>query len=561
MSEAKAKTSGVNVGTAVAQYKESLRGCITSDRGCLKLIYNRETGRILGCHIFGHNACDLIAYGSDCVDNAYTIFDVLKFVFPAVTHHQLYQLAAMSAKKNMLKIGATYDFVILGAGPAGIQAAIEAAGRGRKVAIIDPKLVVTGAPTGAHSKCLREAALMGARTWTDVKAVIDKVTEKTAQLTQQTLDGFKVDVLRGYGSVVNTTTVQYTPPDGSPPQSVHFNALLIATGSKANRFPPVNFDIPGVFDSDSINNLSYIPEFIVLQGAGIIGLEYALIFSKLGAKAIIVETFEHFVPFLDSSVQEQLRVALEKSDVEVLLKTPIKSVVAGAGSTPEKPVIKVDIGDRILECDCLLSACGRSGVTTDIGLESLHKYGLKVGRGKFIETDEYGHTGVGNIYAAGDVAGSNLATLGQANAVRAVRKCFGSGNVTRSKLKEFKPSGVWTLPEIAWAGATEADAKKQIGDKMQTATVRYKESQRGCVMDADDGTFLKLVFNMDTGVVLGCHIFGEDACDLISYGAQVVNNEDTIFDMLKVVFPAVTYHQLYHLCCMEAKRRVIMLKG
>jgi NAD(P) transhydrogenase len=161
MTEAKANLTGDPIGTATVGYKESLRGCITNDFGFLKLVYNRETGRVLGCHIFGQDACDLIAYGSDCVNAGYTIFDILKFVFPAVTHHQLYQLAAMSAKKNMLKIGATYDFVVLGAGPAGIQAAVDAAGRGRKVAIIDPKPVVTGAPTGAHSKCLREAALLG----------------------------------------------------------------------------------------------------------------------------------------------------------------------------------------------------------------------------------------------------------------------------------------------------------------------------------------------------------------------------------------------------------------
>jgi len=454
-----------------------------------------------------------------------------------------------------------YDLIVIGGGPAGVKAACEAAGRGQRVGMIEPSKVITGAPSGAHSKCLREAVLGGAKTWEEVEAVLTNASSSAEHQTIRALRTFHVEVLKGNGFVMSATQVRFSPNDGQPQKELTCEAICLATGSASNQFPPIPFKDHGVFDSDSIWGISYIPETLVLQGAGIIGLEYGLIFSKLGSKVIIIETFGKMVGMLDSSLQEGCVKMMKDAGVEIYLNTSIKDVVVDSCSSADAPRLKVEAlandagASWFIDCDCILAAPGRHGKSGNIGLECLEAQGLKFGRGKFIEIDENCWTGVGKVYAVGDVAGGNLATVGQAHAARAMRHCFGnqSGKMETEKGKVHKPSGVWTIPEIAWSGLTEEKAIETV-ENVGTATVEYAQTYRGCV-SGEDG-FLKLVYDRDTGIVLGVHIMGDIACDLVNYGAEVVNNQDTIFDMLQFVFPAVTYHELYHLAATEAKIRL-----
>jgi len=333
--------------------------------------------------------------------------------------------------------------------------------------------------------------------------------------------------------------------------------LVIATGSKSNRFPPVNFDLPGVYDSDTIANIKRVPKTMVIQGAGIIGLEYGQIFAGLGTKVTIIEMFDQIVPFLDVSLQDACRSSLQKAGVEIVLKAKFQEVRKGKGGTEEEPAIEIELADgRVFECDCLFSACGRSGNSKGIGLEALEPKGMKIGRGSFLQVDTDCWTGVGKIYAVGDVAGANLATMGQAQAIHAVRCIFGSGIAKGERTgKAFNPSGVWTIPELAWAGITEAKAASD-GIDFGSVVVGYDRTIRGCV--SSDQGFLKLIYENTDGIILGVHIFGEHSCDLINYGAEEINEKRTVFDMLGFVFPAVTYHELYNLAAREAKLRLIL---
>lgn len=453
--------------------------------------------------------------------------------------------------------GDHFDLIVLGGGPVGVKAALEAASRGLRVGLIEPKAKLTGAPTGAHSKCLREAALNGAKTFEEVKQVLDIAKEKTMGSAARQLRASHVQILKGMGYVLAKDQVRFLPAEG-PPRTLTFEVLVIATGSKSNRIPNIPYELEGVFDSDTIRTIDYIPEKLVVQGAGIIGLEYALIFSKLGCKEVtVIEAFDKVVPMLDGSLQEACKRTMKGNGIHFLLKTPIRGVVRAKHSTAKSPKLRVDIGDRIFECDCLLSACGRLGQIEHLGLNVLEKEGLKFGRGKTIQVDENGWTGVGRVYAVGDVAGSSLATVGQALAVRAVRSTFGTGNMSKEKVKGVKPSGVWTIPEMAWAGITEEDALK--GNlHYGIAMVDYHQTIRGCVTQEEG--FLKLVYDAENGKVLGVHIFGENSTDLVNYGAEVVNDGETIFEMLQFVFPAVTYHELYHLAAHQAKIK-FMYKG
>lgn len=461
----------------------------------------------------------------------------------------------LSVAMRQRATGDHYDMIILGAGPAGVKGAVEAASRGQRVALIEPQAMVTGAPTGAHSKCLREAMICGAKTWDDVELVLGRAAEATQHATARELRMFHVQLMKGTGSVLDTKTIRFSPSDGSEAKELSFDVLMVATGSKANRFPPLNFDVAGVYDSDTISQIKRIPKSILVQGAGIVGLEYALIFAKLGSKVLVVEVWDKVVPMLDHTLQEACLNTMKEANVEILLKTAIKGVSEAEGHTTEEPKLRVDIGERVVEVDCIISGSGRHGCSAGLGLENLEAAGLKINRGKYIEVNEDGFTGCPNVYAVGDVAGGGLATVGQAMAVRAVRACFGSGLMRTERTKLFKPYGVWTVPEIAWAGITE-DKALQDGLNVGTAIVEYDKTVRGCVTNEDG--FLKLIFDRDTGQVLGVHIFGENSCDLVNYGAECVNDGDTIFDVLQMVFPAVTYHELYHLAATEAK---IRLKG
>lgn len=451
--------------------------------------------------------------------------------------------------KIAAKTGDHFDLVVIGAGPAGVKAAIEAAGRGMRVGLIEPKATLTGAPTGAHSKCFREAALHGVTTFEQVAEIAKTAKLKTQRSTGRQLRSSHVCILKGLGYILSETQVRFLPSDGSP-RTLTFEVLILATGSRSNRIPNIPYELEGVYDSDTIRTIDYIPENLVVQGAGIIGLEYALIFSKLGSKVTVIEAWDKVVPMLDGSLQAACKRTMSENGVAFLLSTLIRGVVKGKGASPGKPKLRVDCGDRVFECDCLLSAPGRVAQTENLGLNVLEPLGLKYGRGKCVQVDENGWTGVGKIYAVGDIAGSSLATVGQAAAVRAVRSVFGTGYMKGEKVKTVKPSGVWTIPEMAWAGITEEEAMKA-GLNYGSAIIDYEQTVRGCV--TGEHGFLKLLYDMDNGKALGVHLFGESSTDLVNYGAEVVNDGDTIFEMLQFVFPAVTYHELYHLAAQQAK--------
>lgn len=626
-------------------------------------------------HICGAQASELINFGADAVNNGTTIFDILQFVFPAVTFHTLYGWAAAEAKikfsgvkslsggagwsrlrrtiirhlersdseltfeeavcqaflafdtdssgfldnqqlkdamrslgvdmdddaiQEMMneadesadgvvdyseflaackvhtgadtgklqrgqaqtaqtlnlrmpsKAKQVYDLVVLGCGPAGLKAALEGAGRGLRVALIEPKEHLTATPTGAHSKCMREAVMENKVTWPEIRTLIERVVSDAEANAARLLRTFHVTILRGSGSFLDPSTIRFTDDSGGT-QLLKTSGSIVATGSRANRLPMVPFDLPGVYDSDTLAEIDYIPKKMVVQGGGIIGLEYANIFAKMGTKVIVVEFMDKVLQMLDCDLQAALLAELAANQVELLLKTAIKRIVRGKGGTRGHPVLVVELEGQKLQCDCFLSATGRSGAVDGLNLEAV---GVKLGRGKMIRVDENQYTGVGQIFAVGDCAGGNLATLGQAQAVRAVRKMFGSGMYTL-KDKEAKPYIVWTIPEVAWVGLNEQEAQQK---ELDFGVVRmdYHRAVRG-IVSGEEG-FLKMIYDRPHGRVLGVHICGVQAGELINFGADAINNSTTIFDMLQFVFPAVTYHVLYNAAAAEAKLRMAGVK-
>lgn len=453
--------------------------------------------------------------------------------------------------------GNDFDLVVLGGGPAGLKAATDAAGRGRRVALVEPKQVIDGAPTGSHSKALRQAVLKGAKSWADCQQILDETISAAQEAASRQMKTFHLSQLWGYGCIVDEQTVRFTPVHGGEAQTLTTEAIIIATGSKSNRFPPTNFDLPGVYDSDTIWGIDRVPKKLVVQGAGVISVEYALIFAKLGSQVLMVDAFPEFLPMVDSDLKEACRANLLANGVEIVMNTPFKSVTSAPASEPGLPGISVAFSGRVVQCDCLLAACGRHGNTYNFGIESLVPKGVRINRGKFIEVDDNGYTGVGKVYAVGDCAtgAMGLATMGQAQAARAVRALYSAVALQHGKkLRSTKPFAVWTVPELAWAGTSE-DAALKAGLNFAAATVTFKGCLKG-VLKGEDG-FLKMIFSRDDGKILGVHICGENAGEIINYGADLVNNGVTIFQLLRFVFPAVTYHILYTYAAAECKIRYI----
>jgi len=207
-------------------------------------------------------------------------------------------------------------------------------------------------------------------------------------------------------------------------------------------------------------------------------------------------------------------------------------------------------GGNTIECDCFLSATGRQGSTEGLGLEVLAPQ-LKVNSRNFIEVDGNGATGCPGIYAVGDVAGASLATAGQAQAQRAIWHRYASG--FNSEEEHIQPKVVWSIPEFAWVGMTEAEAEAA-GLRFGTVTIQFQQTMRG-VISSQQG-FLKLLYQEEGGKVIGVHIFGEGSSEHISFGADLVQDETSVYDLQQFVFPACTYHELYHRAAAEATLRM-----
>lgn len=456
----------------------------------------------------------------------------------------------MDHLRTVLNANDHYDLVVLGAGPAGLKAASECAQEGFRVVLIDPKESITGAPTGAFSKCVREAAMAGATTWAEVEKLLRHVQQDTERMAANRIVNRHVNLLKGSATFLDHETLLFQSVQGEARQ-LKADCIVIATGSRALRVPNIPFDSPGVFDSDSIHNISYIPKNMVVQGAGIIAVEYAMIFALLGSKVILLGRSDRILPTVDKDLRQALVQRLEKQNVDLRLKTPVKGVESADGCSAESPSLLVDTGGAILECDCFLSATGRIGSSDGLGLENLTHAGIKLKRNKTIEVNEFQHTGVGNIYAIGDVADGSLETVGQAQAMQAIHHQFGWKG--EAPFCRAKPCVVWTVPEIAFTGLCEETAAMQ-GIDFGIVRAEYGNTFRGMI--SGEKGFMKLIFNRKDATVIGVHCVGEHSSDLINYGAELVNEGATIFDIREFIFPAVTYHQIYQFVASRAKHKL-----
>jgi NAD(P) transhydrogenase len=432
----------------------------------------------------------------------------------------------------------TYDLVIIGSGPAGEKGATQAAYFGKSVALIEkePWLGGASANTGTlPSKTLRETALFlsGFRNRAlyglqftlkqqvnvrDFMARERYICDTERARIQANLKRHRVRVYSGFASFVDPHTVSIKPT-GSPEIQVRGEKILIATGSSPHRLPMFPFHDPRILDSDTILTLRDMPANMVVVGGGVIGCEYASMFAALGIKVTLIERNDRLVGFLDHEISGALRRGMEGLGIRMCMSDGVVSV-----QNEQDIELHLKSG-KIITGDAVLVSSGRDSNTRDLGLE---KIGIALGKRGLIPVNEHYQTQVPHIYAAGDVIGvPALASTSMEQARVAMVHAFDLKY--KKTVASVLPYGIYTIPECSMAGATEESLiEQQIPYIVGRAS--YTANARGQIIGDNDG-FLKLIFRASDMKLLGVHVIGEQATELVHVGmtALLMDAEADLF--------------------------------
>ncbi len=447
-----------------------------------------------------------------------------------------------------------YDLIVIGTGPAGEKAAVKAAYFGHKVAIIEkePSYGGAGVNTGTlPSKTLKETALFLSGKYdkglygverdvegdTNVETFMYRknfVIQTESEVVRQNLIRHGVDIYHGFASFVDNNTVEVKGPKEV---ALKGDYIIIATGSYP--FHPTNipFDNKRVHDSDTILNITRFPQSVAVLGAGVIGCEYATIFSTMGTKVFLINRSDQILPFIDKEIVNHFIDHMRHDQIDLLFNKGVESIDVPQ-TEKEHLTVNLDSGEK-LHVDMFLFAAGRNGNTRGLNLE---KVGLEVTKRETIEVNENYQTKVRNIYAVGDVIGfPALASTGMDQGRVAVAHIFQTKDI--EQIARILPFGIYTVPEISTAGLTEEEAKEQ-GLSYCTGVAYHKDMPRGKIMGAERG-MLKLVFTRDDLIIRGVHVIGHLATELIHHGMGLIEGNKTVIDVIGKVYNFPTLHDLY----------------
>ena len=458
-----------------------------------------------------------------------------------------------------------FDLLVLGSGPGGQRAAIAAAKLGRRVAVVDRRTMIGGVciNTGTiPSKTMREAVLYltglnQRELYGQSYRVKDEITVADLSLRTRHVVGREVDVVRsqlarnrvtvlpGTGRFVDPHTVAIAGGgDGGREHVVTADKIVIATGTRPARPDTVEFDDRTVIDSDGIINLDRIPETMVVVGAGVIGIEYASMFAALGTKVTVVERRERMLEFVDLEIVEALKYHLRDLAVTFRFRETVASVERMSGGA----ICVLESGKRI-PADTVMYSAGRHGMTDDLGLEAA---GLTADHRGRIKVDANYRTEVPHIYAVGDVIGfpSLAATSMEQGRVAAHHAC----GEPVSEIHETLPIGIYTIPEVSFVGRTEDDLT-EAKIPFEVGVSRYRELARGQII-GDSYGMLKLLVSPEDRRLLGVHVFGTGATELVHIGQTVMGCGGTIDYLVNAVFNYPTLAESYKVAALDAMNKM-----
>ncbi len=457
-----------------------------------------------------------------------------------------------------------YDLVVIGSGPGGEKAAIQAAKLDKDVLVVECMESPGGScmHTGTiPSKTLRESvrflslmkqrAIYGISVTLDKDLTVDRLMHRrhnaTLSLVERLENNFKrnnVDYLHGRAAFTDAHKLDVHCGEENV-EHVEADYFVIATGGRPHRPEWIDFSQAAVMDSDTILSLHDIPKTLTIIGAGVIGCEYATIFAPLGVKVNLVNPRQELLDFLDLEISNALAYLMREQGIRIRLGETLNAVECENGSV----YAHMESG-KVLRSDCLLYANGRTGNIDGMGLEDM---GISLNARRQVEVNQFFQTVQPHIYAVGDVIGypSLAATAMDQGRLAALHAFTESAESTNFRLL---PTGIYTIPEISTVGATEQYLTAQkIPYEVGSAT--YREIARGQIAGNTTGR-LKMLFKRDDLKLLGVHIIGDYATDLIHIGQTVMAFDGSIEFFIDNVFNYPTYSECYRVAALNGVNRL-----
>jgi NAD(P) transhydrogenase len=459
-----------------------------------------------------------------------------------------------------------FDLICIGSGPAGQRAAVQAAKLGKRAAVVEKRREVGGVciDTGTiPSKTLREAILyfsaIGTRRFDKREGMrnggrpsLDQLLYRVAEtvrteqeVVENQLRRNDVQMLFGEAYFIDPHTLGVRHEHGEETYSAEF--ILIATGTSPAPPPGVAIDGKTVLTSDDIVCLKTLPKSLAVVGAGVIGIEYAAMFAQLEIDVTVVEKRERPLEFLDREIVDELMHQMRGSNVTFRMGEAVASVEIDTVGV-KRAVINLESGKRIV-AEAVLYSVGRIAATERLALDAA---GLTAGERGKLGVDETFRTAVPHIFAAGDVLGAPALAATSAEQGR-LAACHAFGAASGPMPKHF-PYGVYSIPEISMVGATEKDLTEQ-KIPYETGVARYREIARGQIL-GDDSGFFKMLFHSKTRQLLGVHVMGTSATELVHIGQAVLALGGGLDYFIETIFNYPTLAECYKVAALDAANKL-----
>jgi NAD(P) transhydrogenase len=461
-----------------------------------------------------------------------------------------------------------FDMLVIGSGPAGQRAAIQSAKLDKRTALIERKSVLGGICINfgtIPSKTLREAVLYlsGYRlrsiygesytvkqniTIEDLLYRTEHVIRHEIDVTRHQLQRNGVEVLNAEAAFVDPHAVHLTMGDRSGERRVTAANVLVAVGTEATRDAKIPFDGQNIFVSDDILTIKKLPRTLAVIGAGVIGCEYASIFATLGVRVTLVDRQRRLLPFVDAEVVEALDYHLRQNRMTLRFGEAVSGIELAQAATDTRVKIRLASGKEIVAEKALYSI-GRTGATGKLNLPAA---GLKADERGRLKVNENYQTEVSHIYAAGDVIGfPSLASTSLEQGRLAACHAFG---VEAKSTPALFPYGIYTIPEISYVGKNEEELT-QANVPYEMGKASYREIARGQIIGDSIG-MLKILFHRETRELLGVHIIGESASELVHIGQAVLSLGGKIDYFVNNVFNYPTLAECYKNAAFDGVNRL-----
>lgn len=461
-----------------------------------------------------------------------------------------------------------YDLIVIGSGPGGQRAAIQAAKLEKRVAIVEKRTVLGGTciNTGTiPSKTLREAVmhLSGYRersfygssyavkqhiTMQDLLFRTNLVIKHEQDVTRHQVMRNNIDLIEGWGSFAGPHKVRVESAENHGSQELTAEKIIIAVGTTATKNDKIPFDPETIFTSDEILDLAKLPKTLAVVGAGVIGTEYTTIFAALGVRITLIDKRPVLLDFVDDEIADSLAYQMRENRVTLRLGEEVSSIETVTDEHGKRVKIHLQSGKQVL-AEKVLYSIGRTGNTFRLGLENA---GISPDDRGRIKVNTHYQTEVPNIYAVGDVIGfPSLASTSMEQGRLAACHAFG---IEAKSTPTLLPYGIYTIPEISMVGRSEEELT-QANIPYEVGKARYREIARGQIIGDNTG-ILKLIFHSETKQLLGVHIMGEGASELVHIGQAVLSYNGTIDYFVNTVFNYPTLAECYKIAALDGLNRL-----